>query len=622
MFMKPTNKIIFKNQKHKVRIKYTIYSDSTITCQTHSISSKGVIIPLEIGKYFTLPKTRENQLKIYVDFKFDTFVGLPKFENVLSEVYSQKFSYRDRRKRKKQRTVVFLRPTDAIIFKQLRELQKQHEKISYIIRGQLKPTDYFLKTKSIRDSVPRDFDTSESELIVAGGRQNAQFEIHQKADKQLLIIMKTRIDKWGRITLSSELRNHFSNFFDFEFFVCKKDDSPLIVVPAILREIETRKVLELKYPRYAANKVATTIIITHPALTLQPSTIANFRKKTEFRELGYPIKSFTSNFIAGRHQDSEIEEKMRTLVNQVFASSQYVQFSEVQIVVDCPTENELGNKHVFDELILDTKDNSLIIVEHKTSFTSSKHTEIDSAIAEMEHFRRKLGERILLILLINADLLNREEVITQDFGDKSNILLIGKEELEKMYQTPSNLLRRISDFKEKSQQIKKEQTPKENSFLNESLEKILDTNGGVFTQCKSLLLERLPKNIQLISLLGINHAGSSFEQEIRQLMEAKGYDVITNVLFGYFGRKMEIDILGVKNDRITIVSCRDASSVKCLMSFRLDLKQKSCKLEYRRTLLNADFACLYVKVTPEVFQKVKEYEGKWVDNVEIIFITT
>ncbi len=622
MLMTPPNKIIFKNQKHKMGIKYTIYSDSTITCQTHSISSKGVIIPLEIGKYFTLPKKSENQLKIYVDFKFDASVGLPKFENVLSEVYSQKFSYRDRQKRKKQRTVVFLRPIDDIIFKQLRELQKQHKKICYVIIGQLKPTDYFLETKNIRDSIPCDFDLSDSELIVAGGRQNAQFEIHQKTDKQLLIIMNTKIDKWGRITLSSELRNHFSNFFDLELFVCKKDDSPPIVVPAILREIETRKVLELKYPRYAPNKVATTIILAQPALTLQPSTIVDFRKKTEFRELGYPIKSFTSNFIAGRHQDSRIEEKMRTLVNQVYASSKFEQFSEVQIVVDCPTENELGNKHVFDELILDTEDNTLFIVEYKTSFTSSKHSEIDSAIAEMEHFRRKLGDNIFLILLINADLLNGEEVITQAFGDKSNILLIGKEELEKMYQTPSKLLQRMSDFKEKNQQITKEQPPKKNSFLNEFLEKILDTNGGVFTQCKNLLLEKLPKNIQLISLLGINHAGSAFEQEIQQLMEAKGYNAITNVLLGYYGRKMEVDILGIKDDRITIVSCRDASSVKCLMSFRLDLKQKACKIEYRRTLLNADYACLCVKVIPEVFQKVKEYEGKWVDNVEIIFITT
>ena len=603
-------------------IKYTIYSDSTIICYTHSITSKGLVIPLEIGKYFSLPKMGDNQMMIYVNFEFDAPTGLIKFDNVLSEVYSQKIAYKDRKNIKKQRNVVFLRPIDTIIFKRLRELQKQHKKLSYIIKRQLKPTNYFSKTKGIRDSVPCDFDLFELELIVAGGRQNAQFEIYQSADKQLFIKMKTKIDKWGRITLSSELSNHLLSFFDYEYFICKKDDTLPIVVPAILREIETRQILELKYPRYASKKIATTVILAHPSLTLQSSTKADYKKKTELRELGYPIKSFNSNYITGRHQDREIEEKMRTTITQAFALPKYEQYSEVQILVDCPEENELGNKHVFDEFVLNNEDSSLIIVEHKTSFTSSKHSEIDSAIAEMEHFRRKLGENILLILLINDDLFNGDEVITQDFGNKSNILLIGKEELESMYQTPSKLLQRIISFKQKSKQITEEQSLIENFLLNDSLEKMLDAYGSDFILSRNLILEKLPRNFQLISILDINHTGSEFEQEVLQLMKSQGFDVVMNVLFGYFGRKMEVDLLGVKNDDIVIVSCRDASSVKCLMSFRLDLKQKACKLEYRRTLLNANFAYLYVKVPQEVYQKVKEFEGNWVDKVEIIFITT
>ena len=69
-----------------------------------------------------------------------------------------------------------------------------------------------------------------------------------------------------------------------------------------------------------------------------------------------------------------------------------------------------------------------------------------------------------------------------------------------------------------------------------------------------------------------------------------------------------------------LVSCRDASTVNCLMSFRLDIKQKAYKLEYRRFLLNADYAKLYLKVTSAVYEKVKDFEGKWVESVEIVFI--
>jgi hypothetical protein len=58
------------------------------------------------------------------------------------------------------------------------------------------------------------------------------------------------------------------------------------------------------------------------------------------------------------------------------------------------------------------------------------------------------------------------------------------------------------------------------------------------------------------------------------------------------------------------------------MSLKLDIKQKACKIEYRKFLLNADEAKLYVKVTPETHQKMKEFEGLWVENVEIIFITS
>ena len=90
-------------------IKYTIYSDSTIICYTHSITSKGLVIPLEIGKYFSLPKMGDNQMMIYVNFEFDAPTGLIKFDNVLSEVYSQKIAYKDRKNIKKQRNVVFLR---------------------------------------------------------------------------------------------------------------------------------------------------------------------------------------------------------------------------------------------------------------------------------------------------------------------------------------------------------------------------------------------------------------------------------------------------------------------------------------------------------------------------------
>ena len=85
-------------------------------------------------------------------------------------------------------------------------------------------------------------------------------------------------------------------------------------------------------------------------------------------------------------------------------------------------------------------------------------------------------------------------------------------------------------------------------------------------------------------------------------------------------RRIEIDMIAFKEEELVVISCRNALDVKCLMSFRLDIKQKAHKLEYRMHLLNADAARLYIKVTKENYDQLVTFEGTWVDSVEIIFI--
>ena len=120
----------------------------------------------------------------------------------------------------------------------------------------------------------------------------------------------------------------------------------------------------------------------------------------------------------------------------------------------------------------------------------------------------------------------------------------------------------------------------------------------------------------------MSNYGGDFENEIQLIFEKEGYDVVSNLLISYYNRKMEIDLVCFKNNEITLISCRNATNVKCLMSLKLDLKQKACKIEYRKFLLNADEAKLYVKVTPEIFQNVRDFEGLWIENIEIVFIVS
>ncbi|MGC9780066.1 MAG: hypothetical protein HZR80_12545 [Candidatus Heimdallarchaeota archaeon] len=616
--MNNQRKIIFRNQKRKVGIEYTIYSDETIIGETASITSSGIRIPVEIGKYFHFPIKQDERLEIFADYIVSSSAGESIFENIASEVYLQRIAYPDRKKRKVLRDVVFLKPREPATLKAIRLLPKHQSRIRYIIHKQLNPTAYFLQTKTIRDLTPVDFDISGLELIITGGLQSARFEIYCNSTNQLFIKMDTSIRRWGKVTLSSELHYHLSAFFDYNFFVCKKENEPPMVIPTFPREIDQRKVMEISFPHIAEEKKDTTIIFTHPNLTLKPSTIADYQAKCALKGMGFPIKSYHSNYITGQHKEPEIEQAMRDLIQKALSNTELQRNSEVQLVIGSPHENEIGNKHSFDEILIDEKENTLLIIEYKTSFAQSKYGEVDKAIAELEHFRRKLGSKVFLILLMNDDLLNsKREIITQPFGERNNILLIGKHDLEVFYSQPELLLERINSFKQRKEIIKK--TPLlEETRLYKSLLKFSDSQ--FLNKHTDLLLRKLPHNYRIISILNGLHLGADFEQQVQALLQKEGFEVLSNVLIGYYSRKMEVDHIGFKNETLTIISCRDASKVTCLMSLKLDIKQKACLLEHRKFLLNADYARLYLKVSQQVYNKVKHFEGTWIDSVEIIFV--
>ncbi|NPD90558.1 MAG: hypothetical protein HGN29_17740 [Asgard group archaeon] len=616
--MSNQRKIIYRNQKRKVGIEYTIYSDETIIGETVSITSSGIRIPQEIGKYFHLPTEQDERIEIIVDIKVCSSIEDSVFENIASEIYLQKIAYPDRKKRKVLRDVVFLKPKEPSILKSIRFLAKHQSRIRYIIHKQLDPSAYFLNVKSLRDLTPIDFDITSLELIVTGGLQSARFEIYRDYTNQLFIRMDTSIRGYGKVTLSSELDYHLASFFDYDFFVCKKESEQPMVIPTLPREIDQRKVMEISFPHMAKKKKDTTIIFTHPNLTLRPSTITDYQKKCLLKEMGFPIKSYHSNYITGQHKEPEVEEAMRKLIQKTFSTSKQLRNSEVQLVIDSPHENEVGNKHTFDEIIIDERDNSLLIIEYKTSFTQNKYGEVDKAIAELEHFRRKLGGKVFLVLLMDDDLFNsKREIITQQFGERNNILLIGKHDLEVFYLHPELLLERINSFKQRKETIKKIPFKKETQ-LYKSLLKLSESQ--VINKHTDFLLKKLPLNYRVISILNGLHSGADFEQQVQALLMNEGFAVLSNVLIGYYSRKMEIDHFGFKNDTLTIISCRDASNVSCLMSLKLDIKQKACLLEHRKFLLNADYARLYLKVSQKVYNKVKHFESTWIDSVEIVFV--
>jgi len=619
--LKNSDKIIFRNNKRKVGIDYTIYTNRKIIGHTTNITNKGITVPLEIGNYFVLPKTVEERLSIEVHFQFTSSAGKKLvFSNVCCDVYVEREAYKNRQKKKFLRDVVYLKPKEKDKLDDLRLAMKTYNKIRYTIDKQLLPTDYYLKAMEIRNTIPDDFDISTMELITSGGLQKAQFEIYQNEKGQLFVRTNTSIRIWGKITLSAELNNHIEDFFCYDLLLCKKDEEEPIIIKTLPREIEGRKVFEIRFPHFSNTKENVTIIFTHPTFSLTKLTKMDYQTKIYLRKIGYPIKAFYSQFYNGGHIDTEIELAMREMVKQALTSTDKRIYPDVQITIDNPNENEIGNKHAFDDFIVDESDNSLILIDYKTSFTRTKHVEIDSAIAEMEHFKRKLGNNIAVIIIMNDDLFKQNKIITSKFGRKNNIVLIGKTELEAMLSNPTLLLEKINLFKEKIISSLEINEIQQHNNLVESFNNLSEPKNRIFQKYRLQIIEKIPEFVRIISTLQINTKGRKFEQEVQKILEDEDYDVVTNVLLGYFDRKMEIDLMGFKGDKMIIVSCRDASGVKCLRSFRLDIKQKVNKIEHRKLFLNADAAFMYIKTTREVYQQLKEFEGTWVNGVKIIFV--
>jgi len=607
-----TKKIVFRNHKKKRGVEFTIYTDSTIELRTVFLNKTyGIRLPNELFKFIHEPSDSEIlNMNIFITSESKN----SKLENLKTKVVIREDAYTGKYNKKGIVRSVFLKPTESKLFSNIKSDMKKNSTLVCVFGKGIRTTNRLNKMIALRKQITgMELESQNFDLIVCGGIRNSTFEVYRNQQNVLYVKSDTFLYDTGNITISAELEKIIPNIFKLNYFVCKKDKKQPIVVPIVHREREEgRQVTEINFPFYTKKKIKTTIIFSHPKFQLSPSIIEDYSYKQTLTGLGYNIKSLHSNFITGQHWDKNLERKMRAMVRKAFIDKKVVVNSEVQIFTNSD-DNKIGDKHTFDEILLD-EENTLLIFEYKTSFSSRKHNEIDNAIAEMYHFKRKIGGKTIVIMIVNGDLFDRGKNITKKFGLSNDIVLIGKQELEKMFANPTLLIDRIIDYKK--QKINSQLTAEVNTLV-ESLND--NSDNEILQNNKSIILEKIPPYFHL-SIVPLNHKGSDFEHEVGQILLVKGFETINNVFFKYFDRRMEIDHLCFKNNEMFLVSCRDASDVNCLMSFRLDIKQKACKLEYRRFLLNADYAKLYIKVTSAVYDKVKDFQGEWVDSVEIVFI--
>ncbi|MCE7744327.1 MAG: hypothetical protein GPJ52_04240 [Candidatus Heimdallarchaeota archaeon] len=79
------------------------------------------------------------------------------------------------------------------------------------------------------------------------------------------------------------------------------------------------------------------------------------------------------------------------------------------------------------------------------------------------------------------------------------------------------------------------------------------------------LLTTLPPSCRVIGFKYFRREqGAVFERNTRNLLEDMGFEVVSNLLFSYYGKHFEIDHLAFKDKTIQLISCKDRSSFRYL----------------------------------------------------------
>ncbi|MHA1124375.1 MAG: hypothetical protein ACTSO7_08875 [Candidatus Heimdallarchaeota archaeon] len=150
---------------------------------------------------------------------------------------------------------------------------------------------------------------------------------------------------------------------------------------------------------------------------------------------------------------------------------------------------------------------------------------------------------------------------------------------------------------------------------NNCFQKLLDQ--------ENLLLSTFPSDVLVLGQKSTNRLGATFEEEMQLILEKNGYAIVTNLWCYYRRRKFEIDLIGLKENKISIFSCKDMSTTSNWGQIITSTKEAANKLKYRKEQINAHQAKLYIKPNLKFKSKLhqkKELE-KWSTNIEIVFQT-
>jgi len=558
------SKLLFSQEKKERGSKLIIFANGTVDLQSKT-SKYGMHIPSGLYKWKKLPKRKsDSELNVLVNFWHKE----SKFEKVQCVIYHNNYE-------------CYLRPLgDEHQEKNILQLMKKNAILKCVIQAdvdkiqQLPSTNYFKRALNLTEQISLP-DIVTLKLIMLGGMQNTKYEIFSDNKMNLFFRCRGKVDKKGVLVLSSEISRFIRDWFENEnLCLCSVNSQPTLVLPlTIRRRKSTSKVYkELNIPYYGDPKEVTvyfSVLDSHlTEQAIKDSQLKSLLSKNEFN-----ILTLKSNLRQGSHYNKEFEMQVRDLIEKTFRNNKdSLVLSEVELILNNDEFHLSGwDKNRFDSIVYHQRDidDYLALIEIKTSIEpSNKCGIIESAIAKLYQLRKRIGKKTTIpILFINEDVFYKGKLVTKDYGNLCDIILIGRRELANLIENPSKLRERISQY------------------INNQNSK------------QSLIANKL-RTVNAIS------EGSDFENKIKQQLLTDGYKVESNVIYRIQHKHMEIDHVAIKQSEKLLISCKDHSKIKSEWKVLSKLSEALNLIVFRKALLGFPHARLYMRVHSNLKDKI------------------
>ncbi|MHA1640779.1 MAG: hypothetical protein ACTSXA_08760 [Candidatus Heimdallarchaeota archaeon] len=321
----------------------------------------------------------------------------------------------------------------------------------------LLPTKYYREALKLL-SIPLPPVTA-LEPVISGGKGKRTFKLY-RVENYLYLQVRGILKEGYSLYLSGELAYHIQDWFRSQLVLASIDGGdPLILETRTIRQHSKRKLEKCLYFPYSNAREAITVTFTSPTYRLSTNTLKDLEVKQLLATQGVPIQTFKSNNVmSGTHYDYSFEVFVRTIARQQALKQNWRYFPEVLLQFNLPDENIQGNSKIVDIILVEKREQKILLVELKTS-KNPLGSSLEEAIAAILHLKNKFKQQqaaVFPVLFINQDLtrLANRLILTEQYGLSCGVLLFGPHRTLKLHSF-AELAQTFVAFVEKQRLLKK-----------------------------------------------------------------------------------------------------------------------------------------------------------------------